>query len=451
VSDVARSARMLVVDDDPAIRKILADRFRALGHDVATATDGDSALAWLDTNDADVVLLDLQMPKTDGFAVLAALARRGDMPATIVVTAHGSIEAAVRAVKAGATDFVTKPFDAAHLEHTVDGVLDRLGLRRRVKSLELELSSRHSLVLGASRAMADAHETAMRAAASDATILLRGESGTGKEVIARAVHAASKRKSGPFVAINCAALGADLLESELFGHEKGSFTGAVAAKPGLLEAAAGGSVLLDEIGELQLDLQAKLLRAIETREVTRVGAVRAQPIDIRFMAATHRDLASSKSSGGFRRDLFYRLAGITLAVPPLRERRERITSIANELVRASGRKDDALTESARSALLAHHWPGNVRELRNVIDRAILIAGNDPIAADHIMFDTSQPSAPSTGEADLDPDARAERDRIVAALDECAGNQTHAAKKLGISRATLVTKLAVYRVPRPRKR
>ena len=298
--------------------------------------------------------------------------------------------------------------------------------------------------------LAEPTQLVVSIAKSPINVLITGETGAGKEVLARALHRLSGR-TGPLLAINCAALSPQLLESELFGHEKGSFTGAVAAKPGLLEAAAGGSVLLDEIGELQLDLQAKLLRAIETREVTRVGAVRAQPIDIRFMAATHRDLASSRSSGGFRRDLFYRLAGITLAVPPLRERRDRITSIANELVRASGRDEDALTDAARSTLLAHHWPGNVRELRNVIDRAILIAGDDPIAAEHIMFDISQAPAPRTSNADLDPEAQAERDRIVAALDECAGNQTHAAKKLGISRATLVTKLAVYRVPRPRKR
>ena len=271
----ARSARLLVVDDDAAIRKIVRDRFKALGHEVAVAADGDEALGWLAANEADVVLLDLQMPKADGFEVLASLARRGDAPAVIVVTAHGSIEAAVRAVKAGATDFVTKPFDAAQLEHVVDEVLDRLGLKRRVSSLEQELSTRHSLVLGTSRAMAEAHETAMRAAASDATILLRGESGTGKEVVARAIHAASKRKAGPFMAVNCAALGADLLESELFGHEKGAFTGAVRGKPGRVELAAGGTLFLDEIGELAPALQAKLLRVLQEREFERVGGTRS--------------------------------------------------------------------------------------------------------------------------------------------------------------------------------
>jgi two-component system response regulator AtoC len=290
-------------------------------------------------------------------------------------------------------------------------------------------------------------------AKSAINVLITGETGTGKEVLARALHRLSGR-SGPLLAINCAALSPQLLESELFGHEKGAFTGAVAAKPGLLESAAGGSVLLDEIGELQLDLQAKLLRAIETREVTRVGAVRAQPIDIRFVAATHRDLAAASNTGAFRRDLFYRLAGITLAVPPLRERRDRVTTIARDLLRVAGRTDDALADDAKTALLAHSWPGNVRELRNVIDRAVLLAGDGSIERAHIMFDAAEHASPATGAApatDLDQDSLAERDRIIAALEDCAGNQTHAAKKLGMSRASLVNKLAIYRVPRPRKR
>jgi two-component system, NtrC family, response regulator AtoC len=298
--------------------------------------------------------------------------------------------------------------------------------------------------------LAESAQLVTSIAKSPINVLITGETGAGKEVLARALHRLSGR-SGPLLAINCAALSPQLLESELFGHEKGAFTGAVAAKPGLLESAAAGSVLLDEIGELQLDLQAKLLRAIETREVTRVGAVRAQPIDIRFVAATHRDLAAASNSGAFRRDLFYRLAGITLAVPPLRERRERVAMIACDLVRAAGRADDTLTPDARATLLAHTWPGNVRELRNVIDRALLLAGDGPIAPEHIMFDTAEPAPPPSMSTDLDGDAIAERDRIVAALDQCAGNQTHAAKKLGMSRASLVNKLAIYRVPRPRKR
>jgi two-component system, NtrC family, response regulator AtoC len=298
--------------------------------------------------------------------------------------------------------------------------------------------------------LAESAQLVTSIAKSPINVLITGETGAGKEVLARALHRLSGR-SGPLLAINCAALSPQLLESELFGHEKGAFTGAVAAKPGLLESAAAGSVLLDEIGELQLDLQAKLLRAIETREVTRVGAVRAQPIDIRFVAATHRDLAAASNSGAFRRDLFYRLAGITLAVPPLRERRERVAMIARDLVRAAGRADDTLTPDARATLLAHTWPGNVRELRNVIDRALLLAGDGPIAPEHIMFDTAEPAPPPSMSTDLDGDAIAERDRIVAALDQCAGNQTHAAKKLGMSRASLVNKLAIYRVPRPRKR
>jgi DNA-binding NtrC family response regulator len=297
------SARILVVDDDAAIRKILRDRFRALGHAVDVATDGGDALAQLERQSADLVLLDLQMPNVDGFAVLQALATRPDPPAVLVITAHGSIEAAVRAIRAGAADFITKPFEAAHIEHIVAGLLEKIGLRRRLASLETELSDRHHLVLGKSRAMAEAYEIATRAATSDATILLRGESGTGKEVLARAVHKASKRRDGVFAAINCAALSADLLESELFGHEKGAFTGAVRTKPGKLELAAGGTLFLDEIGELAPGLQAKLLRVLQERELERVGGTQTLKTDVRVIAATNRELPSEIAAGRFREDL----------------------------------------------------------------------------------------------------------------------------------------------------
>jgi DNA-binding NtrC family response regulator len=439
VTDSARSARLLVVDDDPAIRKILADRFRALGHDVATATDGEAALAWLDTNDADVVLLDLQMPKTDGFAVLATLARRGEMPAVIVVTAHGSIEAAVRAVKAGATDFVTKPFDAAHLEHTVDGVLDKLGLRRRVKSLELELSSRHSLVLGTSRAMADAHEMAMRAAASDATILLRGESGTGKEVVARAVHAASKRKGGPFVAINCAALGADLLESELFGHEKGAFTGALRTKPGRLELACGGTLFLDEIGELAAPLQAKLLRVLQEREFERVGGTRSIRSDARIVAATNRELSAEVARGAFREDLYYRLNVVSIRLPPLRDRREDISPLLDHFLRRfaldAGRPALRFSEATRAMLGAYAWPGNVRELANVVERAVVLAIDDEIGPE-IVPDEIIESADAAPRGYHEAVLEAKRAVIRDALRQTGGHQTKAAAVLGLTQPYL---------------
>ena len=301
------SASILVVDDDPSIRKILQDRFRMLGHAVQVAADGAEALAAMRLTGPDLVLLDLQMPTLDGFGVLSVLKAKVDAPAVVVITAHGSIEAAVRAIRSGAADFITKPFEAAHIEHVVAGVLDKIGLRRRLESLEAELSDRHHLVLGKSRAMADAHEIATRAAASNATVLLRGESGTGKEVLARLIHRASKRRDAVFNAINCAALGSDFLESELFGHERGAFTGAVKSKPGRLELAAGGTLFLDEIGELAPGLQAKLLRVLQELEFERVGGTQTLKVDVRIVAATNRDLAAEIAAGRFREDLYYRL------------------------------------------------------------------------------------------------------------------------------------------------
>jgi DNA-binding NtrC family response regulator len=445
VSEPARSARLLVVDDDPAIRKILRDRFRALGHDVAVACDGDEALVWLETNEADVVLLDLQMPKTDGFGVLATLARRGDSASVIVLTAHGSIEAAVRAVKSGATDFVTKPFEAAHLEHVVDGVLDKLGLRRRVKSLELELGARHSLVLGKSRAMAEAHGTAMRAAASDATILLGGESGTGKEVIARAVHAASKRRSGPFVAVNCAALGADLLESELFGHEKGAFTGAVRSKPGRLELAAGGTLFLDEIGELAPTLQAKLLRVLQEREFERVGGTRPIRTDARIVAATNRDLPAEVARGTFREDLFYRLNVVSIRLPPLRDRKDDVEPLLDHFLRRfaldAGRQALRLAEATRAILAVHSWPGNVRELANVVERAVVLATDDEIGPEVLpeeIIESAAAAAPGSSAARGYHEGVMEAKRAIIrdALGHTGGHQTKAAELLGLTQPYL---------------
>jgi transcriptional regulator with PAS, ATPase and Fis domain len=281
-------------------------------------------------------------------------------------------------------------------------------------------------------------------AKSPVSIVIHGETGSGKEVLAQALHRLSGR-TGAFLGINCAALAPQLLESELFGHEKGAFTGAV-GKAGLLEAAAGGTVLFDEIAEMPLELQAKLLRAIETREVMRVGSVRAVAIDVRFVAASHRELMGACAAGAFRRDLFYRLAGLTLTIPPLRERGHQVAALAARFAREV---DAELTPAAVARLGAHRWPGNVRELKNVIGRAALLAGGAPIGPEHLLFDEAPAAtpAPSAAPAADDP----ERARILAALDACAGNQTQAAKRLGISRATLVHKLDLYGVARPRKR
>jgi DNA-binding NtrC family response regulator len=289
-----------------------------------------------------------------------------------------------------------------------------------------------------------------RVAASDVSVVLRGETGSGKEVMARTLHGASPRKDGPFVAINCAALAEHLLESELFGHERGAFTGAVGAKPGLFEVAAGGTVFLDEIGELPLGMQAKLLRAIETRQVARVGGVKPVDLDVRFLSATHRDLRAAVAGGQFRQDLYFRLDGVTIVIVPLRERREAIPALVGELLPGA-----TITPAALAALHRHDWPGNVRELRAVLERARLLAGDRPIDARHLVIESTEaparapdrPPAPALAGPIGDPD---ERDRIVRALEQCAGNQTRAAKLLGVSRATLATRLVLHGIQRPRK-
>jgi transcriptional regulator with PAS, ATPase and Fis domain len=291
---------------------------------------------------------------------------------------------------------------------------------------------------------------AERAAAGNIHVLILGETGAGKEVLARLIHERSPRARQPFVCVDCAALSAALLESELFGHERGAFTGAAAAKPGLLETAPGGTVLLDEVGELPLPMQAKLLRAIETRTIARVGSVRPRPIDVRFLAATNRELAAAVASGAFRRDLYYRLNGMTLTVPPLRERAADIPALARSFAAELDRtgRPPAFTERAMAALVAHAWPGNVRELRNVIERALLLCQGDTLDIEHLPEATLNPPVllpASTGAA------TSERERILAALAACGGNQSRAARELKLSRKVLIARLEAYGVTRPRKR
>ena len=324
------------------------------------------------------------------------------------------------------------------------------------------------LLLGDSPVMVELRRDIEAAARTEAKVLILGETGVGKDVLARHVHEHSERRGKPFVRVNCVALAESLLESELFGHEKGAFTGAVQRKPGLLESASGGSVFLDEIGELPQRLQPKLLQALETREITSVGAVKPRTIDVRFIAATNRDLEAEALSGLFRRDLYYRLAGFTAAVPPLRDRREDILPLSHSFLRAAGGAGGAsarIRDDAAVCLLDYAWPGNVRELRNVIERALALSEGRSIGPEHLPLEKMRsvvlvrhpkPVPPQKQEAelpvtDLTLEERAERQRIIDALGECSGNQSLAAELLGISRSTLVNRLNVYRIRRPRRR
>src|SRR5215475_1179216 len=320
--------RILIVDDDPASRRLLEVRLRPLECDVATAGNGEQALTLIRKDVPDLVLLDLEMPKMGGIEVLRALRNDKINVSVIVITAHGSVETAVEAMKEGAYDFITKPVDGNHFDIVVRKLLEREELKKELQLFSEDADKRHRLIAGTSNKLKDAVETAKKVANSQATVLLLGESGTGKEIFARAIHSWSERSGQPFVAINCVGLSKELLESELFGHEKGSFTGADQLKKGKMELASGGTVFLDEIGDVSPELQTKLLRFLQEREFDRVGGVRPIHVDVRIVAATNRDLDVAVKDWRFREDLFHRLNVVPIMLPPLRERREDIPALA---------------------------------------------------------------------------------------------------------------------------
>jgi DNA-binding NtrC family response regulator len=430
-------ARVLIVDDDPASRRLLEVRLRPLECDVATAGNGEQALSAIRKDLPDLVLLDLQMPKMGGLEVLRALRQEGIAVPIIVITAHGSIESAVEAMKEGAHDFITKPVDAKHFDIVVRKALEREGLKRGLELLSEETDSRYRLIIGKSEKMKEAAETAKKAAISTATVLLLGESGTGKEVFARAIHSWSERKNQPFVAINCVGLSKDLLESELFGHEKGAFTGADQQKKGKMELANGGTVFLDEIGDVSQELQTKLLRFLQERDFDRVGGARPIKVDVRIIAATNRDLDEAVKKDRFREDLYHRLNVIPIALPPLRERSQDIAPLSQYFLRRfsseSKKSFVEITKEALAKLDAYHWPGNVRELANTIERAVVL-GSGPslmiqdlpgrIAASEERMSSSNLSYREAMEA-------TRRDLVLKALAQSDGNRVAAAKALGL--------------------
>ena len=430
-------AKVLIVDDDAASRRLLEVRLRSLECSTAQVSDGEAALNSISRKPPDLMLLDLNMPRMGGMELLNKLKQSGaDFP-VIVITAHGSVDLAVEAIKAGAYDFLPKPFDPNHLEIVVRKALERQGLKNDIEVLTEETGKRHDMTVGQSAAMADAVATARKAAASKATVLLLGESGTGKEVMARAIHQWGERKSRPFVAINCVGLSKELLESELFGHERGAFTGAQQLKKGKMELAHRGTVFLDEIGDISTELQTKLLRFLQEREFERVGGNEPIRVDVRIVGATNRDLEGAVSAGQFREDLYHRLNVIPINLPPLRERRDDIPVLARSFMRRyaaeSKKRFIEIADDALAKLTDYHWPGNVRELANVIERAVVL-GNGP--------EVSLKDLPSriTGTATRinpkrlsyrDAVEAAKREVVMQALDESGGNRTAAAKALGL--------------------
>jgi two-component system NtrC family response regulator len=439
-------ATILIVDDDAGLREGLAEALTDLGHAPRLAATGREGLAALDAT-IDAVLLDLRMPGgMDGIEVLRRIRAGADAPPVVVLTAFASAANTIEAMRLGAFDHLSKPIGRAELK----ALLDRLPERRQAVSAP-DAETGEGLI-GSSEPMRRVQKTIGLAADSDAIVLILGETGTGKELVARALHAHGRRKAGPFVAVNCAAIPEDLLESELFGHVRGSFTGATADRSGAFRDAADGTLFLDEIGDMPLPMQAKILRALQEQVITPVGG---KPVrtNARIVAATHRDLARLAAAGQFREDLYYRLDVVQIAIPPLRERTNDILPLARHflaLAAARSGRPKQLGEAAREKLHRHAWPGNVRELRNVIERACILTRGDVIGPDDIDISAS-PMAASQEARDADlPAAIAalEKQMIERALEACSGNRTEAARRLNINRQLLYTKMQRYGLAEP---
>ncbi|MFN7953395.1 MAG: sigma-54 dependent transcriptional regulator [bacterium] len=449
--------RALVVDDERNMRLMLAELLTGEGYTVLEAADGRAAFDCLDGDvPFELVVLDLRLPDVNGLEILERIrASRPSLP-VVVLTAHGTIDAAVGAMRRGAFDFLVKPVDVSRMRELVRRVRGsgELADRARLASPRVDASEDTLPIVGASRGLRDVLATIHKVAATDASVLITGESGTGKELIARALHSNSNRKSGPFVSLNCAALPETLLESELFGFEKGSFTGAHARKLGTFELAQGGTLFLDEIGDMAQALQAKILRALQERRITRIGGDRELEVDVRLISATHRDLAAAIQAGRFRSDLYYRLNVIAVHLPPLRERRDDIPDLARHFAERSarrhGRSFAGFSPDAISALCAHAWPGNIRELENAVEKGLLL-GEDAMLASLGPLASPSPSATIApfvtssvarrSAATLkDAVASAERQAIVDSLAAARGNKREAARILDVSYKTLFNKL-----------
>ncbi len=446
--------RILVVDDDDSLRWVLQTQLEEMGYNVAAAANGAAALEMLDGEAPALVLTDLKMPGMSGMELRASIrASYPDLP-VVIITAFGTIQSAVEAMRAGAYDYLTKPIDYEELALVIGRVLEHFHLVAEVRTLRANLDRKYGFenIIGHSDALLSLLDTAARAAHSDATILIRAETGTGKELLARAIHFNSPRKGKAFVTLNCGAIPRELLESELFGHVKGSFTGAITHKSGKVEMADRGTLFLDEIGEMPGELQVKLLRLIQEGELEKVGATAPVKVDVRFVAATHRNLAAMIEDGTFREDLYYRLAVITLELPPLRERVDDIPELVEHFfvkAREKQRRPDLVLPSALlTRFQDYRWPGNVRELENVIERVVVLARGNEITLDDLpdflrrerpAVDTLQLDMPSQG-ISLEG---VERELLVRALEKFHGNQTHAARYLDISRKALRYRMEKY--------
>ncbi len=455
----AEIKRVLVADDELNMRRVLEAILRREGYDVITAANGAEALGGMSAN-IHTVITDLKMPGLDGMGLLKRLSiDYPDVP-VVMITAHGSVENAVEAVKLGAFDYLEKPFEQEQIRQVVAKAINTYALSRKDARPEEPSERGRFRLVGQSPAIRQIYAVVEKVANTPSTVLISGESGTGKELIARALHENSKRHAGPFIKINCAAIPKTLMESELFGYDKGAFTGAVGAKPGRFELAHGGTLFLDEIGEIPVEMQVKLLRVLQESEFERVGGIKTIKVDVRLVTATNRDLLEEIGAGNFREDLFYRLNVVPIQIPPLRERREDIPLLADHFIAKFNERLKkqivAISPEAVEQLVAYNWPGNIRELENLMERTILfcegpeirvsdlppeIVGTSVAASAAAAVDgEARPAAGSLKEAVRAETERVERELIQRALDATGGNVTQAARKLKISRKSLQTKM-----------
>jgi DNA-binding NtrC family response regulator len=447
------SRAVLVADDDESLRRVTELQLEAAGYRVITASGGAEALELVAAEEPALLITDLKMPGMSGMDLLKKVRESSPQTTVLMITAFGTVQTAVEAMKAGAYDYITKPIDCEELLLAVGRAMEHQSLVEQVHHLRVNLDRKYGFesIIGHSKALLSVLEMASRVAQRNSTVLIRGETGTGKELLARAIHQNSARKEKPFVTINCGAIPKDLLESELFGYARGSFTGAFAPKRGKAESADGGTLFLDEIGELPLELQVKLLRLIQQGEIEKVGAVSAATVDVRIIAATHRNLQALIEDGSFREDLFYRLAVIPLELPPLRERIEDIPELVQVLFLKLKQKHELPNLRFPAHLVprfsAYRWPGNIRELENVLERLVVLAASDEIRADDLPEFLRSEKRAEALHFDLPPQGvsleAVEKELILEALRKFDWNQTKAAAFLDISRRTLIYRMEKY--------
>lgn len=447
--------KILVIDDDTSLRRVLEYNLQEEGYEVQAASSGEEGLYLFGQSPPNLVITDMKMPGMDGLMVLKSIKERSPETLVIIITAFGTVDVAVEAMKAGAYDYITKPFNREALKLTVKKALQFNGMAEENKRLKSELSDKADFrtIVGSSKEMEKVFDVIRKVADTEAAILITGESGTGKELVARSIHANSSRREAPFIAINCAAIPRDLLESELFGHIKGAFTGAVKDKTGKFQLAEGGTLFLDEVGELPPELQPKLLRALQEKEVEPVGGTTVQKLDVRVVSATNLDVDKAIADGTFREDLYYRLSVIPIHLPPLRERRKDIPLLIRYFCGKHGGEKITFDKDALETMVMYPWPGNVRELQNSVERLLIMRNGDTITLDDLPDKIASNQTVNRSAVINLPDEgysleQLEREVVVTALERNAWNQAAAARFLRIPRHTLIYRMEKYEINPP---